>query len=480
MVVNFLFYIIMGRRKKPRIFEQIAITGVADKGKAVGRNEEGIVIFVEKVIPGDVVDVLVKRKKAGYMHGMPVVFHKYSEDRVEAFCEHFGVCGGCKWQNVKYEAQLKHKEEVVRNALKRIGKVTPHIFLPILPAPEITYYRNKLEFSFSCKRWLTKEELDSGISNKEDVLGFHVPGAYDKIVNVNECHLQPEPSNVLRNAIKSISIEQRLDFYNINAHEGMMRNVIVRTSSLGEIMLVFSFKKEEKGKIKKFLDSLLEQFPKITSLHYCINPKVNDFILDLEIITYYGKGYIEEKLGDTRFKIGPKSFFQTNTKQAKRLYDLIVDFAGFEGHENVYDLYTGTGSIALYISRYCRQVVGVEEIAAAIEDAKFNQTLNEIDNTVFYAGDVKDILTENFANQHGKPDIVITDPPRAGMHPKAVDILLKLAAPKIVYVSCNPATQARDIQLLQEKYELIKVQPVDMFPHTHHIENIALLHLKKE
>lgn len=469
----------MGRkRRKPIVIEQLKLTGIADKGKSVGRDAEGRVVFVTQAVPGDVVDVLVKRKKKGFLEGVPVKYHHYSEDRIEPVCQHFGVCGGCKWQNLSYETQLRHKEETVKNAMQRIGKVDIGQELPILPAPQATFYRNKMEFAFSSKRWLTREEIESGISNQENVLGFHPPGAFDKVIDLEKCWLQPEPSNTIRNGVKEIALEQGLDFFDSRANEGFLRHILIRTSSLGQVLVILSIYSDEQEKIRPFLDAILEAFPQITSLIYCINPKQNDFLLDLEMVTYHGKGYIEEALNHVRFKIGPKSFFQTNTQQACNLYDVVAEFAALEGHENVYDLYTGIGSIALYMAKDCRQVVGIEEVAAAIDDARENAALNNIDNAVFYAGDVKDVLSEAFALKHGKPDLLVTDPPRAGMHPAVVQLLLQLEAPKMVYVSCNPATQARDLQLLSEKYQVLKSRPVDMFPHTHHIENVALLALK--
>ncbi len=469
----------MGRRKKRTISAlNVEITGVADRGKGVGRDPEGRVVFVERVVPGDVVDVKVTKKKPEFYEGFPTHFHKLSKDRIEPFCEHFEVCGGCQYQSLSYETQIKHKAIVVKDALRRIAKVKPKELYPILACEDTTYYRNKLEYAFSNKRWLTNEEIAKGMSNTEDVLGFHRPRAFDKIVDINHCWLQADPSNELRIAIKQIAIEQGLDFFDIRACKGFMRHILIRTTSLGEIMLIVSFFKNEAEKIQAFFEAVLEKFPQLTSIYYCINPKQNDYVLDLEMISWHGKGFIEERLGHIRFKIGPKSFFQTNSKQAKHLYDVVVDFADLKGDENVYDLYTGIGSIALYVAKSCRQIVGIEEVEDAIKDAKENASLNEIENAVFYAGDVKNILTDEFAQKHGKPDLVITDPPRAGMHKNVVKMFLKLEAPKIVYVSCNPATQARDINLLSEKYDLLKVQPVDMFPHTYHIESVALLELK--
>ncbi|MFN7119680.1 MAG: 23S rRNA (uracil(1939)-C(5))-methyltransferase RlmD, partial [Saprospiraceae bacterium] len=441
------------RGRKRKILENIIITGIADKGKGVGRTPDGQVIFVEEVAPGDVVDVMVMRKKSGFMEGKPTQYRQYSADRVTPFCEHYGVCGGCKWQHLSYEAQLQHKHQTVENAIQRIGKVKVLDFQPILPADPTVYYRNKLEFTFSNWRWLTKEEIASGIPlERQRGLGFHRPGEFDKIVNIQHCWLQPEPSNEIRNAVRDIAIAQDLSFFDNKYKHGFLRSMMVRTSTIGETMLLFSFFENDQAKITPFLNAVIEKFPNITTIIYCINIKVNDFLLDLDMLTYHGKGYIEEQLGHVRFKIGPKSFFQTNTHQGKALYDIAVEFADLQGGENVYDLYTGVGSIALYVAQHARQVVGIEEIEAAIVDARENAVLNNIENAIFYAGDVKDILTAEFVTKYGKPDVLITDPPRAGMQPQVVDMLLQMETPKIVYVSCNPATQARDLQLLSAKY----------------------------
>ena len=470
----------MGRRnRKPIIIENIAITGVANKGRGVGRSPDGRVLFVEHVAPGDVVDVRIVKKKKDFWDGYAIKYHLLSSDRTEPFCEHYDVCGGCQWQHLNYGAQIFHKEKVVREALHRIGKVRAEEFLPIVAAKKTTFYRNKLEYAFSNKRWLTKEEINDGTSNLEDVLGFHRAGAFDKIVDVKKCWLQPDPSNKLRIAVKETAIRHGFDFHDLRKNFGMMRHIMIRTTSTGELMLIVSFFENKEKEIKAFLDDVIAQFPELTTLYYCINPKMNDYIGDLEMLLYHGKGFIEEQLGHVRFKIGPKSFFQTNSTQAKYLYDKVVEFAGLSGNENVYDLYTGVGSIALYVAKYCQQVVGIEEVPEAIIDAEENARMNGTTNCVFYAGDVKNILTPAFAEKHGKPDLVITDPPRAGMHKDVVKMFLELESPKIVYVSCNPATQARDLQVLCEKYDLMKIQPVDMFPHTHHVETVALLGLKK-
>ncbi|GAB4496046.1 MAG: 23S rRNA (uracil(1939)-C(5))-methyltransferase RlmD [Saprospiraceae bacterium] len=472
--------------KKHFIIEGVPLHGIADRGKGVGRTAEGLTVFVEGAVPGDVVDVFVQKKKGGFAEGKVERIVTPSPDRVEPFCEHFAICGGCKWQNLDYSAQLRHKQQVVEDALIRIGKVEVGEFLPILGAPETTYYRNKLEFGFSNRRWLLPGEMESDpFSEKPELpekslyaLGFHKAGFFDKLIDIQHCWLQAEPSNALRNTCRDIAFEQNLEFYDLRRHTGFLRNLMVRLTTTGEIMLLVSFAKNDKTSIRRYLDAILEKFPNLTTLVYTVNTKLNDSMFDLDMVTYFGKGFVIEQLGDLKFKIGPKSFFQTNSLQGKRLYDVAANFAGLTGQENVYDLYTGTGSIALYLARQCRQVVGIEEIPEAIADAEENMRLNGIENAVFYAGDVKNVLTPEFAERHGRPDVVITDPPRAGMHEKAVRFLLDLAAPRIVYVSCNPATQARDLQWLSEKYAVLKSQPVDMFPHTHHIENVALLELK--
>jgi 23S rRNA (uracil1939-C5)-methyltransferase len=463
------------KKKRAKILEKVVITGIADKGKAVGRDAEGMIVFVESAAPGDVVDVKIHKEKSGYSEGVTIKIHEYSPERTTPFCQHYYLCGGCRWQHITYEAQLRHKQLQVESTFKHLAKVEVGEWLPILGCNEHTFYRNKLEYTFSNKRWLTHDEVNTQISNLENVLGFHRPGAFDKILNVDKCWLQADPSNDIRNGIKRIAIEQKLSFYDMKTHSGFMRHLFIRLTTLGEIMVIVSVKRDDKERITRLLDAIIAEFPQITSLMYCVNGKLNDFILDLPIITYTGKDFIEEMLGDVRFRIGPKSFFQTNTKQAERLFDTVAEFCDFKGGENVYDLYTGIGSIGLYLAKKVGHVVGIEEIGPAIEDAKENAERNGLTNTTFYAGDVKDILTTEFAEKHGKPDVLITDPPRVGMHEKVVRMLLELEAPKIVYVSCNPATQARDLMLLHEKYDVVKVRPVDMFPHTHHVENVALL-----
>lgn len=454
------------------------VVDVADRGKSVAKDAEGRVYFIDKAVPGDVVDILVLKKKKSFFQGIVKEYKKKSEDRVEPRCEHFGVCGGCKWQHLDYEAQLRFKSNTVLNAMTRIGNVDPSVIKPIRRAAEIFNYRNKLEYSFSNKRWLTDAEIQTdGKINQSPALGFHAPGAFDKVVDVNTCHLQDDLSNEIRNYVRTYTQEHQLEYYDARAHTGLMRNMILRNTSLGQWMMIMSFAHEDEA-VLPMMNRLKEQFPQITSMHYVINKKLNDTILDQDIILYHGEPFIVEQLADVQYKIGPKSFFQTNTSQASVLFDTVVEFAELKGNENVYDLYTGLGSIALYVSKSAKHVTGIEEVEAAITDAKENARFNGIDNTTFYAGDVKDILTPQFSEKHGKPDLVITDPPRVGMHKDVVQTLLKLEAPRIVYVSCNPATQARDLELLSEKYVTKLMQPVDMFPHTHHIENVALLELK--
>lgn len=466
----------MGRKK--RMVYDVPVVDVADRGKSVAKDSEGRVYFIDKAVPGDVVDILVLKKKKSFFQGIVKEYKKKSEDRVDPRCKHFGVCGGCKWQHLDYEAQKRFKSNTVVNAMQRIGKVDPSVISPIKGAEDIFNYRNKLEYSFSNKRWLTDAEIQSdGKINQSPALGFHAPGAFDKVVDVNTCHLQHDLSNDIRNFVRSYTQEHKLEYYDARAHTGLMRNMILRNTSLGQWMLIMSFAHEDDA-VMPMMNRLRDQFPQITSLHYVINKKLNDTILDQDIILYHGESFVIEQLGGVKYKIGPKSFFQTNTAQAKVLFDTVVEFADLKGNENVYDLYTGLGSIALYVSQSVKQVTGIEEVEAAIEDAKENANLNGIENATFYAGDVKDILTTEFSQKHGKPDLVITDPPRVGMHKDVVQTLLKLAAPRIIYVSCNPATQARDLELLSEKYITKVMQPVDMFPHTHHIENVALLELK--
>ncbi|MCP9234897.1 23S rRNA (uracil(1939)-C(5))-methyltransferase RlmD [Lewinella sp. JB7] len=472
----------MARRRKNRMperIENVTITALADKGFCVGKTPEGMTVFVEDVAPGDVVDVRPFRKKKKVLFTAPTRFIQRSAERVEPFCQHFGVCGGCKWQHFSYAGQLREKEQIVRDAFRRLGKVDVEEWQPILGSENTRYYRNKLEFGCANRRWLTSEEVGTDITNEVPVIGFHKAGAYDKLIQIEHCHLQHGPSNELRNGLRALATELGVPFFDMRERTGLLRQMMVRTTTTGECMLVIAFYTDDQETIRRFLDAALARFgEEITSLFYCINPKINEYLMDLEMISYAGPPYVTERLGHVNFRIGPKSFFQTNTAQAEELYNITRDFAGLTGQENVYDLYTGIGSIALYVADSCRQVVGIEEIAAAIDDANTNAALNGIENATFYAGNVRDILTPEFAERHGRPDVLITDPPRAGMHPKVVDMLLELASPRIVYVSCNPATQARDLAALDPKYVVQRARPVDMFPHTSHVENVVMLRLR--
>ncbi len=471
----------MGRKK--RLVNNVVLTGIADKGFAVGRAEDGEVLFVSGGVPGDVVDVLVLRKKKSYSQGIVKNVIQHSEFRTEPFCEHFADCGGCKWQELEYDHQVKYKQINVVNAMTRLAKLPEELIEPIVGSEVTRAYRNKLEYSFSNRRYIPQAEVDARkgeVIPQEPALGFHVSGGWDKILDVRKCHLQDDLSNEIRNFVKEFCVEHDYSFYHPRNHEGLMRNIIVRNTLEGDWMVVVIFLEDDRPRVTTLMDALKDNFPQITSLNYVVNPKLNDTIYDLDIHTYNGLPYMVEKLRDVKYQIGPKSFFQTNSAQAIQLFDAVVEFAEFDGGENVYDLYTGIGSIALYIADKVKHVTGIEEVEAAIEDAKVNARFNAIDNTTFYAGDVKDILTEEFAKKHGKPDIVITDPPRAGMHQNVCETLLELEAEKIVYVSCNPSTQARDLTILGSKYEVIRIRAVDMFPHTHHIENVALLRLKKD
>lgn len=464
-------------RKKLKIVPNVSMTGIADKGMAVGRDPEGQVYFVDGAVPGDVVTVEYKRKKKGVPFGKVHSIDSPSADRVEPFCQHFDICGGCKWQDLSYEAQIRHKQEHVYSAIRRIGKLEADEMMPILGSNLTSYYRNKMEFSFSSKRWITQEEVDSKKEITQwNALGFFKAGTFDKVVDIRTCYLQNAPSDELRNFVREITMGE-YDYYDPRSHKGWIRNIIIRTNLKGEMMIIMVFNHEDEKERTKVLDQMLAKFPSIVSMYYVINTKVNSTTVDLPYKHYFGDETIEESLGDVAFKIGPKSFFQTNPSQAKVLYDVAKEFAGLTGEENVYDLYTGLGSIALYVADQCKQITGIEEIEEAIHYAKINQDLNNISNASFYAGDVKDILTPEFVEKHGKADVIITDPPRAGMHPDVTQVLLHSGAKKIVYVSCNPATQARDLQILSEKYRLTKMRPVDMFPHTHHVENVALMEL---
>jgi len=438
-----------------------------------------LVIFVPYVVPGDVVDLQVKRKKNHYAEAVAVKFHEKSPLRTEPFCSHFGVCGGCKWQCLSYEEQLKYKQKQVFDNLTRIGKVELPEFRPILGSEKTRFYRNKLEFTFSNKRWLTEEEVKQDVKyDQMNAVGFHIPGAFDKVLAIDKCWLQDDISNQIRNAVRDYAYAHNFPFFDLRTQEGLLRNIMIRTSSTGELMVVLQCKvtdDEGRRKMEEILQFMADSFPQITSLMYVINNKCNDTIGDLDVEVFKGNDHIFEEMEGLRFKVGPKSFYQTNSEQAYNLYKVAREFAGLTGNELVYDLYTGTGTIANFVARQARKVVGIEYVPEAIKDAKVNSALNGIDNTLFYAGDMKDILTNDFIAEHGRPDVIITDPPRAGMHNDVIDVILAAEPKRIVYVSCNPATQARDLQLLDGKYKVTAVQPVDMFPHTHHVENVVQL-----
>ena len=460
------------------MLEKLLVEDYAAEGKSLAR-VEGKVIFIENVVPGDVVDVRLLKNKKDWAEGVPVQIHSFSADRVEPFCSHFGVCGGCQWQMLPYEKQLQYKHRQVEETLKRIGKVELPIFQPILGAAETRYYRNKVEYTFGNKRYLLPEELaDESINGRQNVAGFHAKGFFDKVVDIQQCYLQAEPTNAIRLAVKEFAITNDWPFYDIRNHVGFLRTMQVRLCTTGELMVNIVVGEDDEQKIKLLMEHIQQLFPAITTLLSTVNTKWNDSLYDLEPIVYHGKGYAIEKLENFQFKIGPKSFFQTNSKQAEQLYKVTRDFAELTGSETVYDLYCGTGSIGIFVSEKAKKIIGVEMIAAAIEDAKENAALNNISSAKFFTGDVIDICNDEFFSTHGKPDVIITDPPRAGMHEKLVKKILDIAALIVVYVSCNPATQARDLNLLDEKYEVTKVQPVDMFPHTHHIENVVQLKLK--
>jgi 23S rRNA (uracil1939-C5)-methyltransferase len=461
------------------ILEKVLVEDYAAEGRSLAR-VDGKVIFIERVVPGDVVDVKLFKNKKDWAEGWPLKIHSYSAGRVQPFCSHFGVCGGCQWQMLPYEKQLIYKQQQVQDNLQRIGKIPLPELFPIIGADENKFYRNKLEYTFSNRKFLLQQELaDANISSEENVAGFHARGVFDKVVDIDTCYLQTEPSNAIRKAVKNFAKENGFEFYDIRSHHGFIRTMQLRICTTGEVMVNIVLGHEEEEKRKKLLDFLLEQFPSITTLLYTINTKKNDSYYDLEPVIYHGNGYVTEKLEDFQFRIGPLSFFQTNTRQAAKLYGVVRDFAELSGNETVYDLYCGTGSIGIFVSKKTKKIIGVEMIEAAVKDAKQNAALNNLQNAEFITGDVIDVCNDDFFAAHGRPDVIITDPPRAGMHEKLVKKILDIAAPVIVYVSCNPATQGRDLNLLGEKYEVTRIQPLDMFPHTHHIENVVQLKLKK-
>jgi 23S rRNA (uracil1939-C5)-methyltransferase len=486
--VTFILEALRRKKKELPVFEAVTITDVAAEGKSIARVND-LVVFVPFVAPGDVVDIRVTKKKNSYAEGLATKFHSYSAIREKPVCEHFGVCGGCKWQHLPYQEQLMAKQKQVLDALVRIGKLTlpeavptwtegakPEGCFPILGSEKTTFYRNKLEYTFSNKRWISQEELESNEPVPDrDALGFHIPGMFDKVLDISKCWLQVDVSNQIRLAVKAFCLSNGMDFFDLRNQAGLMRNLIIRTASTGELMVIVVFFKEEKAKREALLNYMVEQFPAITSLIYIINEKCNDTIADRDTFVFHGRDHIFEAMENLRFKIGPKSFYQTNSLQAYQLYQVVRRFAGLTGNERVYDLYTGTGTIAQFLAASCRQVIGIEYVPEAIEDARINATLNQLVNTRFFAGDMKDILTPAFISEQGKPDVIVTDPPRAGMHTDVIDSILHALPERIVYVSCNPATQARDLALLAGQYQLTAVQPVDMFPHTHHVENVVLL-----
>ena len=470
----------MGRKvTDKKIFENITVLDAGAKGVSVAKAPEGQVIFVPNVVPGDVIDIQTFKKRKSYFEGKAIKFHKYSENRTDAVCDHFGSCGGCKWQNMKYEQQLFYKNNEVLNNLKRIGKIDLPDFEPILGSEKQFFYRNKMEFGFSNARWMTEAEIETNVEiSDKNALGFHIPKMWDKILNIQKCHLQEDPSNAIRNEIRAFAVANNLEFFNPREHTGLLRTLMIRTASTGEIMVLVQFFENDKTKRKLLLNHVYEKFPTITSLQYVVNSKANDTLYDQDIKLYKGRDYILEEMEGLHFSINAKSFYQTNSDQAYELYKITRDFAGLAGSEIVYDLYTGTGTIAQFVSKKAKKVVGVEAVPEAIFDAKENAKLNNITNCDFFVGDMKNVFNDDFIAQNGFPDVIITDPPRDGMHKDVVLQILKIAAKKVVYVSCNSATQARDLALLDEKYKVTRVRPVDMFPQTHHVENVVLLELR--
>lgn len=465
----------MSRSKNKPVLEKLTILDLAAEGKSLARHE-GMAVFVTKCVPGDVVDVQVIRKRKRFMEGYPVKFHSYSPERNQPFCSHFGICGGCTWQHLPYERLLQFKQQQVADAFQRIGKVEPGMVLPVVQADNQTHYRNKLEFTFSDNRWLTADEINSGEEvTDRNSLGFHIPGKFDKVLNIDTCHLQPEPSNQIRNYVREYALENHLKFFNLIQKEGFLRNLIIRNNQEGEFMVIFSFFREDMPAIEKLLSAVALQFPQVTSLLYAINPKANDTLHDIDVMVFKGNNFLVEKMEGLTFRISPKSFFQTNTKQAYKLYSLVRDFAGLTGNETIYDLYTGTGTIALFLAGSCKRIIGIESVKEAIADAQTNAGLNKISNAGFFTGDIKEVLNESFITENGNPDVIITDPPRTGMHKDVIQAIISICPRRIVYVSCNPSTQARDISLLAERYKINKICAVDMFPFTHHLENVALL-----
>jgi 23S rRNA (uracil1939-C5)-methyltransferase len=464
----------MQKIKKNLVLENLEVVDISTEGKAIAKNE-GMVVFVDGAVPGDVIDVEITKNKKSYAEGKLVKLRESSPHRVNPVCEHFGTCGGCKWQHLAYDKQLHFKQKYVWDAFTRLGHLDFPEITPILGNNETYYYRNKLEYSFSNKRWLTPLEMQGGEIEQRNGLGYHISGMFDKVLDIRNCYLQAEPSNSIRNAVREYALKNKLTFFDIRNKGGFLRTLMIRSTSTGELMVVLAVYEWLEQELFALLDFIASSFPQITSLQYTHNPKANDTLADLELVTYRGKDHITEEMEGLKFKISPRSFYQTNSQQAYNLYKVARDFAGLRGGEVVYDLYTGTGTIANFIARNAAKVIGVEYVSDAIADAKENSVRNNIHNTLFFAGDMKDVLTQDFVAMHGKPDVIITDPPRAGMHEDVVKAIVATGASKIVYVSCNPATQARDLALMQEFYIITKVQPVDMFPQTTHVENVVLL-----
>ncbi len=463
----------MRKNKNLPLLEKIEITGIAAEGKSIARYNNKV-LFVPSVVPGDIVDVQLTRKRKNFLEGVAVHFHKISEGRAEPFCSHFGICGGCKWQNLPYAKQLDFKQQQVIDAFERIGKIEMPVVSPIIGSLYTQNYRNKLEFTFSSRRWLTREEINSDVKEMCGI-GFHIPGRFDKVLDIERCYLQQEPSNAIRLFIKEYALKNNLQFFDLRKQNGFLRTLIIRTSLTDELMVIVVFFYEDEESRIKLLNAIKTRFQEITSLYFVINSKANDTLGDREFFLYHGKDHILEKMEDLLFKVGPKSFYQTNSVQAYELYKKTSEFAGLDSSKIVYDLYTGIGTIANFVARKAKKVIGIEYVSEAIGDAEFNSKLNGINNTRFFAGDIKDILSREFAIEHGLPDVIIIDPPRTGMHKVVIDHICTILPARIVYVSCNPATQSRDIQLMNDFYKVTGVQPVDMFPHTHHVENIALL-----
>jgi 23S rRNA (uracil1939-C5)-methyltransferase len=465
----------VGRKKEFPLLERVTITDIGSEGNAIAR-VGNMVIFVPMLIPGDIADIKVIRKKKKYMEGIAVKFHEYSSLRRTPVCEHFGICGGCKWQHLPYANQLQYKEKQVTDNLTRIGKLEIGEIRPIIGSVDEYFYRNKLEYTFSNRRWITREEiLSGGKIDAQNALGFHIPGLFDKVLEIQKCFLQPEPTNEIRNAVREYANEKGLQYFDLRDHKGFLRNLIIRNTLDGQVMVIVVFYYDDKTLRENLLDHIQNSFPRITSLMYIINPKNNDTISDLDVKLYKGVDHIEEVMDGLRFRVSPKAFYQTNTRQAAILYGIVKEFAALTGKEIVYDLYTGTGTIANYVAASALKVIGIEYIEEAVKDAAGNSVLNNISNTKFFAGDIKDLMSDEFIFENGRPDVIITDPPRAGMHEDVIMSMIRAYPERIVYVSCNPATQARDLQILSGHYTVAVIQPVDMFPHTHHVENVALL-----